>query len=107
LLYTVAGTVLAQAAFTSETASGWQSVKFAAPVAISPGLTYIAAYYSTSGWSADGTYFLNKGADAPPLHALKSGVDGTNGVYSYGSPARFPVSSRGANYWVDVLFALQ
>jgi hypothetical protein len=104
LLYTNTGTVLAQATFTAESTGGWQHVKFAAPVAISPGVTYIAAYYSTSGWSADGTYFLSKGADAPPLHALRSGVDGANGLYSYGSPARFPVSSRGANYWVDVVF---
>ena len=107
LLYSSTGTLLAQATFTGESTSGWQQVNFATPVAITPGVTYVAAYYSTSGWSADGSYFLNKGADSPPLRALRSGVDGPNGVYSYGNPARFPVSSRGANYWVDIVFAPQ
>jgi hypothetical protein len=105
LLYTSSGALLAQATFTAETTGGWQQVNFATPVAISPGVTYVAAYYTTSGFSAHGTYFLNTGADAPPLHALKSGVDGANGLYSYGAPARMPLSSRGANYWVDVVFA--
>jgi hypothetical protein len=105
LLYSSTGTLLAQATFTGESARGWQQVTFATPVAITPGVTYVAAYYTTSGWSADGTYFLHNGVDAPPLHASKSGVDGPNGMYSYGEPARFPVTSRGANYWVDVMFA--
>jgi hypothetical protein len=104
LLYTTTGALLAQATFTGESTAGWQRVNFSAPVTISPGTTYIAAYYSVTGWSADGTYFLSNGADAPPLHALKTGVDGSNGLYSYGNPARLPISSRSANYGVDVLF---
>jgi len=35
---------------------------------------------------------------------LRSGVDGGNGVYKYGTSG-FPTSSyNGSNYWVDVLF---
>lgn len=104
LLYSNTGAVLARATFTSETGSGWQLVTFPNPVTIAANTTYIAAYHTTSGWSADGTYFVGKGADAPPLHALANGVDGSNGMYSYGSSPQFPTTSRGANYWVDVAF---
>ena len=41
--------------------------------------------------------------DNAPLHALKSGVDGPNGVY--GDAGTFPSStSVDDNYWVDVVF---
>jgi hypothetical protein len=41
----------------------------------------------------------------PPLHALANGVDGTNGLYLYGSSSRFPTNSfNAANYWVDVIY---
>ena len=106
LLYSASGDVLAQALFSSETGSGWQQVTFAFPVSINPNTTYVAAYYTTSGWSADGTYFLRQGVDTPPLHAGSSG-DTLNGLYTYGSSPQFPVKSRGANYWVDVLFSGQ
>jgi hypothetical protein len=105
LLYSSNGTLLAQATFSAETSSGWQQVSFSSPVAISPGITYVAAYHTRSGWSADAAYFYLNGADTPPLHALKMGVDGGNGVYTYGAAPAFPATSRGANYWVDLLFS--
>ena len=38
-----------------------------------------------------------------PLHALKSGVDGPNGVY--GDAGTFPSNTFvDDNYWVDVVF---
>src|SRR5213078_770360 len=93
LLYSSAGAVLAQATFSGETASGWQQVNFSSPVAILANTTYIAAYFSTSGYAYDGSYFSGNGADNPPLHALRSGVDGLNGVFAYGNTAQFPTSS--------------
>ena len=46
-----------------------------------------------------------QGADSPPLHALADGVDGANGVYSYGPAGVFPTSTfEASNYWVDVVF---
>jgi hypothetical protein len=104
LLFSRTGTLLAQATFTAETGSGWQQVNFASPVLIAPNTTYIAAYFTTSGCAADGRYFLSRGANTPPLEALQYGRDGGNGVYSYGNSPRFPVVSRGANYWVDLVF---
>ena len=41
LLYNSAGTLLAQATFTGETASGWQQVNFSSPVPIAAGTTYV------------------------------------------------------------------
>ncbi|HYO84551.1 MAG TPA: DUF4082 domain-containing protein, partial [Bryobacteraceae bacterium] len=91
--------------FTAETGSGWQQVNFSSPVAISPDTTYVAAYFTRSGWAATAGFFVNKGGDTPPLHALRSGLDGGNAVYTYASGPAFPVTSRGANYWVDLVFA--
>ena len=80
-LWTREGTQLAEATFTSETASGWQEVRFTNPVAIQANTTYIASYFSPSGYFArDGEYFQNKGETNGPLTALQSGVDGVNGV---------------------------
>jgi len=106
LLYSAGGALLAQATFTGETASGWQQVSFAAPVNIAANTTYIAAFYTTSGFAVDWNYFTNKSVDAAPLHALRSGTDGGNGVYAYAASPQFPtLSYADANYWVDALFA--
>jgi uncharacterized repeat protein (TIGR01451 family) len=106
LLYSAAGRLLAQAVFTGETTSGWQQVNFSSPVAISANSTYVAAYHSTTGYAYDSSYFTNSGFDNAPLHALRSGVDGLNGVYAYGASPAFPGNSSGdANYWADVVFA--
>ena len=104
-LYTTAGVLLAQGAFTGETASGWQQVNFASPVAITAGVTYVASLFTTSGYAIDYDYFSRGGADNAPLHALASGVDGTNGVYLYASSPQYPSQTyASANYWVDVAF---
>src|SRR5204863_476282 len=49
LLYSNAGTLLGQASFSGESASGWQQVTFSSPVNISANTTYIAACFSNSG----------------------------------------------------------
>ena len=100
------GTPLGSATFSSETASGWQQVDFAAPVAIAANTTYIASYHSEGYFAIDSGYFTSTGVDAPPLHALQAGVDGPNGVYRYGASG-FPVGGSAANYWVDVAFATE
>src|SRR5690606_6160337 len=68
--------------------------------------TYIASYYAPNGgYTISRPYFTSAGVDNPPLHALKSGVDGLNGVYCTSSASCFPSSSYlGSNYWVDVVF---
>jgi hypothetical protein len=105
-LWSSNGTLLATAAFVDETASGWQTVNFATPVAISANTTYVASYHTEVGYYAANTnYFASSGVDNPPLRALANGVDGGNGVYLYGASG-FPTTSfKASNYWVDVVFA--
>jgi hypothetical protein len=106
-LWSRTGTLLAQATFTSESASGWQTVTFSSPVSIAAGTTYVASYHTTVGKYAETQYaFTSAGVDTPPLHALRSGVDGVNGVYKYSATPGFPntSSNKQSNYWVDVVF---
>ncbi|HEV3417933.1 MAG TPA: DUF4082 domain-containing protein, partial [Pirellulales bacterium] len=99
------GTLLATATFTSGSASGWQTVTFAQPVAIESGATYIASYHTNTGNYADDIgFFSSKSVTNGPLTALADGSDGPNGVYQYGASSAFPSNTyRGSNYWVDVV----
>jgi len=106
-LYTDGGTRLAQATFTSETATGWQTVSFSAPVAVTANTTYVAAYFSSLGnYVEDNNYFSNgKSVVNSPLIALADGVDGGNAPYKYTAAPVFPDQNfQAANYWVDVTF---
>ncbi|QXJ21549.1 DUF4082 domain-containing protein [Actinomadura graeca] len=98
------GTRLATATFSNESAEGWQEVTFSSPVQVTAGTTYIVSYLAPNGhYSANIGGFANAGVDAPPLHALRAGEDGPNGVYAYGSGG-FPGNASTSNYWVDVVF---
>ena len=103
-LWTATGTLLGSVTFTGETSSGWQTAKFAGPVPVSANTTYIASYSAPNGHYADDAgYFSGRSVDSPPLHALRSGVDGPNGVW--GDAGTFPTNNYvDSNYWVDVLF---
>jgi WD40 repeat protein len=106
-LWTSAGAQLATAAFSNETATGWQQVNFSTPVPVTAGTVYVASYYAPRGNYAatNSPEFGTSGVDAPPLHLLKSGVSGPNGVYLYGVGGGFPTNSfNSTNYWVDVVF---
>jgi hypothetical protein len=99
-LWTADGQLLATATFTNETASGWQTVLFDTPIAITAGTTYVASYYTTSGHYAVNRNYFNSQYSSGPLRVAANG-----GVYRYGNSSAFPNSSyQGSNYWVDVLF---
>lgn len=103
-LWSNLGEKLAEATFTAETASGWQSVSFATPVQVASGTTYLVSYYAPAGrYSYTYDYFASSSLVRPPLTVLKSGTDGPNGVYKNG--AGFPnLTYRSINYWVDPVF---
>ena len=105
-LWSATGTNLGTVTFTNETATGWQTATFASPVAVTAGTTYVASYYAPVGrYALDINAFASSGVDNAPLHALRDGEDGVNGVYRYGTGGGFPANSwRAANYWVDVVF---
>jgi hypothetical protein len=102
------GTLLATAAYTSETASGWQQVKLATAVAVQKNRNYVVSYFCPAGvYAASGGYFKSGSTDRGQIHAPASSADGSirNGVYRYG-PSAFPDGSyNGSNYWADVVFA--
>lgn len=105
-LWASTGELLATATFVGETATGWQQVTFSSAVPISAGATYIASYFAPNGhYAGDNNFFGNAGVDTYPIHLLKDGLDGGNGVFSYGESSSFPRSSyQATNYWVDVVF---
>ena len=104
-LWTAAGDLLAEATFSSESASGWQTVLFATPVPITAGTSYIAGYHAPNGhYSLTGSAFNGTSISNPPLTALADGVAG-NGLYRYTAAPALPTSSfNAANYFVDVLY---
>ncbi len=99
------GTLLGSVTFSGETASGWQQANFATPISITANTPYVVSYYAPKGnYAANSGYFASAGVDNSPLHLLKDGVSGGNGVYVYGSDA-FPSSSyNSTNYWVEPVF---
>ena len=105
-LWSSTGKLLGTATFKNETASGWQQVNFATPIAIAANTVYVASYHTNVGhYSDDQNYFNGKGVDNGPLHALANGVSGYSGVYAYGSSSKFPsLGWNSSNYWVDVVF---
>jgi Domain of unknown function (DUF4082)/Bacterial Ig-like domain/Bacterial Ig domain len=106
-LWSSSGQQLGQVTFTGETASGWQQANFATPVPITANTVYVASYHTNVGkYSVTENYFTNAGIDKPPLHLLRNGENGGNGVYDYSANPVFPTSSyASSNYWVDVIFS--
>ena len=106
-LWTSTGSLLATATFTGETASGWQQVNFATPVAITAGTIYVASYFAPVGHYADDyNYFASSGVTNGPLTALANSTPGGDGVYKYGASGGFPNTTyKASNYWVDVIFS--
>ena len=76
-------------------------------MSITAGTVYVASYFAPAGhYAGDGGYFAAAGVDNAPLHALRDGVSGGNGVYRYGTTSAFPTSTfNSENYWVDVVFS--
>jgi len=106
-LWTSTGQLLGQATFTSETASGWQTVTFAQPITVSADVTYVASYHSNGFYSATANYFTSDHTNGG-LTAPSSVASGGNGLYAYGTGSLFPTASYNAtNYWVDVLYRQQ
>jgi hypothetical protein len=103
-LWSSDGTMLAEATFTNESASGWQEVILGTPVAVSAATTYVVSYYSPSYFAMNANYFTSAVVN-DPLRALANGEDGPNGVFIYSSSPAFPNNTgNGSNYWADIVF---
>ncbi|MBV9283633.1 MAG: DUF4082 domain-containing protein, partial [Acidimicrobiia bacterium] len=103
-LWSSTGQLLASATFTSESASGWQTVAFSQPVLINAGTTYVASYLAPNGHYSFTSSGFTGAVTNGPLTAAANGTT-PNGVYSYSGQNSFPTDSyNAANYWVDVMF---
>ena len=104
-LWTSSGTLLAKGTFSGESASGWQTLNFASPVAVTAGTAYVASYFAPNGHYAEDDGFFIAAYDSAPLHAPASLPGAGNGLFFYGADV-FPSSSFfAANYWVDPVFS--
>ncbi|WP_166790446.1 DUF4082 domain-containing protein [Cryobacterium tagatosivorans] len=100
-LWNGSGKRLASAKFSSETSGGWQTVKFATPVAIAAGTNYVASYLAPRGRYSSTPDFTATSLSSKLLSAPSS----DSGVFAYGATTSFPTKSwRSSGYWVDVLF---
>lgn len=99
--------LLAQATFTNETATGWQTVSFTNPIAIQANTTYLAAFFSPTGAYTFTTGMLTTALVNTSLSApANGGADGINGLYDYTNSPKVPLSGyKGSFYWVDVIFS--
>jgi hypothetical protein len=107
-LWTESGTLLASVSFSNETTLGWQQASLSTPVPITAGAVYVASYHTTAGrYAADPGFFASSEIVSGPLHGLRDGADGGNGVFAYGTSTVFPNNSfEATNYWVDVAVAV-
>lgn len=97
MLWGPSQTLLAQAPSTSESASGWQTVPLPAPVTLTAGQVYTAAYLSSTGG-----YAVTPNLLATPITAGVLSTPAGAGAYVYGSG--FPGSSSNTWYGVDLVF---
>lgn len=107
-LWTNTGTLLATGTFTGESASGWQTLTFTNPVAITANTPYVVSYYTPTGYYASNSQYFTAPISNYPITALASVAGSGNGIYHYGTGSAFPTTSYNAtNYWVDVNFTTQ
>ena len=94
-LWTSDGTLLAQATFSAESATGWQHVAFSSPVAVVAGTTYVASYHTNTGhYAVDPGYFVDHGYTNAPLTAPGGDSSTPNGLFTYSSTPTFPKRRR-------------
>lgn len=114
-VWSATGTLLATATFTGESATGWQTVTFSKPLAVTANATYVVSYFAPQGhYTQDSGFFYpnpspfpagNGSVDSPPLHFSRSTPSNPNGFYTYSPSSTFPSSPYQAEYyWVDVIF---
>ena len=98
-LWSASGAALATGTFQNESAGGWQTLLFSAPVAVTAGAVYTASYHAPNGNYSYTSGYFSGGLNAPPLHATAD-----NGSYLYGAGGIPTSTYNSTNYFVDVIF---
>src|SRR5665647_2382633 len=91
-LWDANGKRLATATFENETARGWQTVYFDAPVAIAADERYVASYLAPEGHYLQ-THPFWSGSSSEILSVPR----GSSGVYAYGESSSFPTKTWNRN----------
>jgi len=98
-LWTSSGRLLGQLTFPESSTSGWQTARFASPIAIRRSGTYVASYLAS-----DGQFAITRGGLSTGFTRSGITVPRNGGVYRYSSSSMLPTSSVGSNYFVDVVY---
>nr|BFF09391.1 hypothetical protein GCM10025699_06940 [Microbacterium flavescens] len=102
-LWNSAGERIGSVIFRSESATGWQTAEFAAPVAVVGGTAYTVSYTASNGGYAIETLHWPYNARASYPVTVASNV-GTATAGVYGEPGQRPTLTWSeSNYFVDVL----
>jgi hypothetical protein len=103
-LWSAQGLRLGTVTFVNESASGWQTALFAAPVPVIAGQQYTVSYTAPKGhYPYEEWYWPYKNRATAPLSTPT--VSGANGAGVYGDTGTFPATTyRDTNYFVDVVF---
>ena len=106
------GSRLATGTFQNESATGWQTLIFDTPVAVTAGTTYTTSYSMFGAYIATGAYFTTTPVDTGVLTTLATNQSDDigwtgNGVYASGDNVYPTNSYNGSNYWADVVFVRQ
>jgi hypothetical protein len=105
-VWSSSGQLLAQATFTNESGSGWQEVDFSNPVAVTAGQAYVVSYHTNASYFSFTSGGLSSTLSNGSAHLLGNGVNGGDGVFSYGANSTFPsLSYQAGSYWVDAVFS--
>ena len=77
--------------------------RFATPVAVTAGTTYVASYFAPNGHYSVTSAGPRPGGRQPAAARARPTATSANGVYAYGAASAFPTNTYNAtNYWVDV-----
>ncbi|GGR51423.1 hypothetical protein GCM10010168_82840 [Actinoplanes ianthinogenes] len=105
-LWTAGGQELATGTFQNETNSGWQTLKFATPVAIDKDVPYVVSYHTNVGFYSYSSAYFAQARSSYPLTGVADSGTGHNGLFKATANREFPTSSWNAtNYWVDAIFS--
>ena len=97
-IWSSTGTQLASVTFTGETASGWQQMSLATPLAINANTPYVVSVNTGNALFVD----TINGLAVPVVNQDLSTINGNDGVF--GSPGAFPTGIHSAsNYFRDIV----
>ena len=99
-LWSLAGKKLRSVTFTGETPSGWQEARFASPLRVKAGASYVVSYHAAVGRYSVTQSYPFRALTSPAFRVPATGA----GVYRYGSTGFPKATYKGSNYWVDVVF---